>query len=92
MGELGTFLKAKYPNGCPGVYLQGLLVFGTDGSIVYENECDPRLARQVIDISRELDVDLICYSRDTILYAKHSYNIDLIPTYKVCLHGSNNGE
>lgn len=86
MAALGDYLKEKYPAGCPGVFLQGLIVFGTDGNVVYENKCDPELASVVVDIARELDLSLIAYSRDTILCEKMDEFVELLPSCHVRLH------
>lgn len=83
MGPLGNHLEELYPKGCPGVFLQGLIVFGLNGEVVYENKCDPALANSVISISKELELDLIAYSRDSILCERSSEYTDLLPSYHV---------
>lgn len=85
MGSLGLRLRCMYPNGCPGVYLQGLIVFGESGEVIYENSCDDKLASVVATLADELDLDLLAYSRDSILCEKRSHFIDLLPTYQVSL-------
>lgn len=82
MAQLGDYLNERHPGGCPGVFLQGLIVFGEYGDVVYENKCDDNLARQTIEIGRELDLSLIAYSRDSILCEKTDQFIDLLPSYK----------
>lgn len=83
MGALGHYMNRMYPNGCPGVYLQGLLVFGLDGSVIYENQCNSDLSHLVVGLARELDLDLIAYSRDSVLYENPSFFVDLLPVYMV---------
>lgn len=83
MAGLGEFLGEKYKSGCPGVFLQGLIVFGVDGSVVYENKCNEELASAVVEVGDELDLSLLAYSRDSILCTGRDPFIDLLPTYHV---------
>lgn len=83
MAELGDYLNETNPGGCPGVYLQGLLVFGENGNVVYEDACNESLAKATIEVGKELDLSLIAYSRDIILCEKTDYFSDLLPQYKV---------
>lgn len=83
MAELGERLQQIHPNGCPGVFLQGLLVFGANGEVVHENKCNAQLAQTVTGIAKDMNVPLIAYSRDSIVCErKHDY-MDLLPTYHV---------
>lgn len=83
MASLGKTLQRIYPAGCPGVFLQGLIVFDTEGNIVYENVCDVELTRLVIKLSKELDVSLLAYNRDRLLCEQRDAFVDLLPTYRV---------
>ncbi|CAN8062242.1 unnamed protein product [Agarophyton chilense] len=81
MKKLGERLRQIYPYGCPGVYLQGLLVFNTKGEVVYENKCDAKLTQAVTSIAKELEMPLIAYSRDRILCEEKHEIMDLLPSY-----------
>lgn len=83
MAALGTRLEKIYPRGVPGVFLQGLLVFGMHGEVVYENQCADTLSSMVVQIAREFGLSLIAYSRDCILCEKRDPAIDLLPSYHV---------
>lgn len=83
MADLGEHLNELSPNGYPGVYLQGLIVFGKGGEVVFENTCGDDLARKVVEIARDLGLSLIAYSRDTILCETRDAFIELLPSYKV---------
>lgn len=81
MGSLGDDLRAAYPDGVPGVFLQGLNVFGDDGSMLYEHTVTPALARAIVAEARLADSSLIAYSGDRILCEKADAFTDLLPTY-----------
>lgn len=83
MAELGDYLNEIHPGGCPGVYLQGLIVFGENGNVVYEDKCNDSLSKATCEIAKELDLSLIAYSRDNILCEKTDNFVDLLPSYKV---------
>lgn len=81
MGALGDDLRAAYPNGVPGVFLQGLNVFGDDGAMLYEHTVTPDLARAIVAEARLVGSSLIAYSGDRILCEKADALTDLLPTY-----------
>lgn len=81
MGALGDDLRAAYPDGVPGVFLQGLNVFGDDGSMLYEHTVTPDLARAIVAEARLVGSSLIAYSGDRILCEKADALTDLLPTY-----------
>lgn len=81
MNVLGDKLNSIYPDGVPGVYLQGLIVYDLNGSIVHENMVSKDLAYASVAISRDLNLDLIAYNRDSILCERLSKFTDLLPTY-----------
>lgn len=83
LAELGEYLLEIYPNGCPGVFLQGLVVFGLDGEVVYENRCVPELARVAVDLADELNLSLIAFCRDRIVCTKRDAFTDSLPAYHV---------
>lgn len=83
MADVGDYLNDRHPGGCPGVYLQGLIVFGENGDVVYENKCADMLAQRTVDIAKELGLSLIAYSRDDIICERTDKFVDLLPSYKV---------
>lgn len=83
MAKLGERLQRVHPNGCPGVFLQGLLVFGANGEIIHENKCNAQLTQTVASIAKDANVPLIAYSRDSIVCEKKHDYMDLLPTYHV---------
>lgn len=82
-GELGDFLKSRYPTGVPGVYLQGLCVYDESGALVYEQTLAPSVSRKVVELSEQLSLSLIAYGRDgdSILCAKADAEIMKVTDY-----------
>lgn len=81
MGRLGTRLRSIYPKGVPGVFCQGLMVYGNNGDIVFEAGVDSRLALRVTELANALDLSLIAYSRDSIFCEKADLFTNLLPSY-----------
>lgn len=81
MGVLGDKLITRYPKGVPGVFLQGLIVFDLDGDVVFESMVTEELARASAEVNKEFKLDLIAYSRDSIVTDRLSEFTDLLPTY-----------
>jgi Cof subfamily protein (haloacid dehalogenase superfamily) len=69
MAALGDYLQEENPDGVPGVYLQGLCVYGADGSLLYERTLAPEVSRRVVALSKILKTSLIAYgiNGETIL-------------------------
>lgn len=82
-GELQALLRKRYPGGVPGVYLQGLVCYGEDGKLIWENALQPSVCRRTVEVSRELNLDLIAYARDgdSILCEKRNAEIDKVVEY-----------
>lgn len=78
---LGRKMNQLYEYGCPGVYLQGLLVFNLNGKLIYEATLSNDLKLKSINIMRQLGIDLIAYSRDQILCEKETAFTRLLPAY-----------
>lgn len=81
MGPAGTLLRETHSDGVPGVYLQGLQVFGPGGTLVHESGVSDDVARDVAALASELGLSLIAYSGDDILCADQTAFTDLLPTY-----------
>jgi Cof subfamily protein (haloacid dehalogenase superfamily) len=64
MGKLGEYLQQDCAGGVPGVFLQGLCVYGPDGAICYERTLPEDLARSVVSLAKELGTTLIAYGVD----------------------------
>lgn len=76
-------LRERYPDGIPGVYLQGLVCYGEDGNLIYEQTLEPAVCQRTVDLSRELGLSLIAYARDgdSILCEKRDEEIDKVIEY-----------
>lgn len=83
MGDLGDLLRTRHPLGVPGVFAQGLLVYGARGEVLYEDGLEDGLAARVAEVAERFDLSLIAYSRDDILSAKRTSFTDLLPSYHV---------
>lgn len=79
--SLRTSFQSRYPYGCPGVFLQGLLVYDLSGTIIYERILPPHIIDKCASLSTSLHVDLIAYARDTIVCKYTSPFTDLLPSY-----------
>jgi Cof subfamily protein (haloacid dehalogenase superfamily) len=82
-GKLRGVLRERYPDGVPGVYLQGLVCFGEDGTLIFENALPPALCQRTVELARELGVSLLAYARDgdSILCEKRDAEIDKVVDY-----------
>lgn len=83
--SMGSYLSSKllsrHPAGCPGVYLQGLLVFTLDGTLIHESTVPTSLVSACAQLANDLQVELIAYSRDRVLCERTSPLTDLLPLY-----------
>lgn len=83
MGDLGDILRELHPAGVPGVYAQGLVVYGDEGELVFEASVDADVGAQVATLANDLKLSLIGYSRDDILCEDHDDFTALLPVYHV---------
>lgn len=81
MGRLGEYLQERSTNGVPGVYCQGLIVYGMNGEIVFESGVEPEVSTKIVDIADELGLSLIAYSGDEIFSAQADEYTSLLPSY-----------
>ena len=56
----------------PGVYQQGLMVYGPDGDLIYERTLEPAIIQKVADFCSRNDISLLAYAGETI-YCKERY-------------------
>jgi Cof subfamily protein (haloacid dehalogenase superfamily) len=56
----------------PGIYMQGVLIYDTDGKIMYQQALDPAIARQVITFAEDRGFQIIAYSGTRILVRKNT--------------------
>jgi Cof subfamily protein (haloacid dehalogenase superfamily) len=70
MATLGARMQEMYPGGLPGVYLQGLVVYGMDGNLVHHATLEPSLCVEVLGLAKQYGLSLVAYAGDgdTILY------------------------
>lgn len=52
---------------CPGVFVQGLLVYGRQGREIFRSNLDPSLCREAFCYSLEHEIPLIAFSEDRCL-------------------------
>ncbi|KAG5176139.1 HAD-like domain-containing protein [Tribonema minus] len=66
LGPAGDILKAR---GAPGVYIQGLVVYGPgpDSKVIYERLLGADIGREVAQFCRDRNMSLIAYSGDRIV-------------------------
>lgn len=83
-GELGDVLREMYPNGVPGVYLQGLCVYNMDGSMLHESTIPVEHCRRIVEVGDRLNVDLIAYGGegDTIFTSIRTPETDKVADYR----------
>lgn len=59
----------------PGIYLQGLCTYDSDGGVIRQQILDPAIARQAITFAEDRDFVVIAYSSSRILVRKHDDRI-----------------
>jgi hydroxymethylpyrimidine pyrophosphatase-like HAD family hydrolase len=64
-------LYGKTLEDVPGVYLQGLIVFGTDGSVVYEETLKNNVIESATTFCEENGLELIAYCGEKIYTKKN---------------------
>mmetsp|Transcript_8802 Transcript_8802/g.25319 ORF Transcript_8802/g.25319 Transcript_8802/m.25319 type:complete len:289 (-) Transcript_8802:2154-3020(-) len=82
MGQvLGEELRRE---GSPGVYLNGLLVYGPDGpnDLVFTRTMDAATSESVVEMCRSLEASFVAYSGDAILCEQRTHHTDRLATYK----------
>ncbi|XP_058189797.1 endoribonuclease YBEY, chloroplastic isoform X2 [Rhododendron vialii] len=52
---------------CPGVFVQGLLVYGRQGREIFRSNLDPSLCREAFTYSLKHEIPLIAFSEDSCL-------------------------
>ena len=65
----------------PGVYQQGLQVYGPDGKMIYEQFLDPDIVKGVEEFARQQHVALIGYCSDQIFTQHRDAQTDKITIY-----------
>lgn len=60
-------LRTKLGITTPGIFLQGLTIYQPDGTVTYEKQLDPVVARQVITFAEDRGYTVIAYSGSSIL-------------------------
>eukprot|EP00188_Purpureofilum_apyrenoidigerum_P003488 Plantae.Rhodophyta-Purpureofilum_apyrenoidigerum.ctg36728.p1 GENE.Plantae.Rhodophyta-Purpureofilum_apyrenoidigerum.ctg36728~~Plantae.Rhodophyta-Purpureofilum_apyrenoidigerum.ctg36728.p1 ORF type:complete len:331 (+),score=82.44 Plantae.Rhodophyta-Purpureofilum_apyrenoidigerum.ctg36728:96-1088(+) len=79
---LERHLRAAYGGEIPGVYLQGLIVYGLKGEIVYEKTMTEEMAWKLIGKAREENLTLVAYNGDRILCEKFDSETEKLRPYK----------
>lgn len=66
---------------CPGVFLQGLMVYSADGTVLYERTLEDEVARDVINEAVSRDMTLVAYCGERILCAETNVHTDRLIGY-----------
>lgn len=84
MAALGEYLQDRHPGGVPGVFLQGLVVYGRDGSLLFERALPQDVSLKIVALARRLDVSLIAYAGngDEIVCEQKDNETDKVEMYK----------
>ena len=79
LGPIGDALEAR---NAPGVFLNGLLVYGPDGEVVQEERLPPAVVVDVASFSEEHGLSLVAFSGDRILCSAADEWTDVFPRIK----------
>eukprot|EP00190_Bangiopsis_sp_CCMP1999_P000261 CAMPEP_0198730894 /NCGR_PEP_ID=MMETSP1475-20131203/26988_1 /TAXON_ID= ORGANISM="Unidentified sp., Strain CCMP1999" /NCGR_SAMPLE_ID=MMETSP1475 /ASSEMBLY_ACC=CAM_ASM_001111 /LENGTH=315 /DNA_ID=CAMNT_0044493775 /DNA_START=57 /DNA_END=1004 /DNA_ORIENTATION=+ len=79
---LERHLRAAYGGEIPGVYLQGLIVYGLNGEIVYEKSMTEEMSWKLVNKAREENLTLVAYNGDRILCEKFDSETEKLRPYK----------
>mmetsp|Transcript_4769 Transcript_4769/g.8787 ORF Transcript_4769/g.8787 Transcript_4769/m.8787 type:complete len:341 (+) Transcript_4769:91-1113(+) len=83
-GAVNSFaepLKSTLGYNCPGVYLQGLTVFGRDGNLIYENTLNALIVTKVVEKARELNCSWVAYSGESLVCEEMDPLVDSLTVY-----------
>lgn len=81
MQDLGKYLVDHHVGNVPGVYIQGLLVYGKGGEMVYENYLEEDIAWRIVEHAKELGVTLVAYNGDRIVAVEENDLTKNMTTY-----------
>lgn len=65
----------------PGIYVQGLVTYGGDGSILNQFTLDPAVVRRVITYAEDRGFSLIAYSGANMFVRRRNHDTDLVIDY-----------
>ncbi|KAF6003073.1 hypothetical protein F1559_003674 [Cyanidiococcus yangmingshanensis] len=84
VGPLASLLTSNDSHGAPGVYIQGLVVYGLRGELVYQQTLPRETARELVRVQRELRFGaLVAYSGDRIVCEeRNTYTERLVPYHE----------
>lgn len=66
----------------PGVYMQGLLIYNADGSIMHEESLLEDIVKETIILAKELDITLAMYTYERILVEQTNADSDRLLPYE----------
>ena len=66
----------------PAVFLQGLLVYNTEGSLIYEDALEPQVIRGSVALAAEFDLTLTAYCGERILSERIDEHTDRLLFYE----------
>ena len=67
MGPLGTHLQAAAAGDFPGIFLNGLLVFGRVGAVIFERCLARDHALHILEQAERSGLDVLFYAGDRVL-------------------------
>ena len=79
LGPIGEELRAR---NAPGVFLNGLLVYGPDGEVVQEEVLPPAVVEEVAGFVEESGLSLVAFSGERILCSQSDDWTDVFTTIK----------
>lgn len=77
MGRLGSLLKRRGKGQCPGIFLNGLMVYGRDGQIVYEKRLKVHEAVSVLREAEKRGLVVLFYAGDRVLVRDRRKETDM---------------
>mmetsp|Transcript_12009 Transcript_12009/g.17380 ORF Transcript_12009/g.17380 Transcript_12009/m.17380 type:complete len:335 (-) Transcript_12009:168-1172(-) len=75
-------LRKAYGGQVPGIFLNGLIVYGLNGEIVYEKTVPESTSWKIVNKARELGMTLVAYNEDRILCEKFDAETEKLRPYK----------
>jgi len=81
LNSFGPPLATRLGTRSPGVFLQGLIVYGRGGQIVYESTLSARAIEAIIQQAHEEDVEWVGYLGDRLIVERQTALTDSLTVY-----------
>ena len=66
----------------PGIYQQGLMVFGLNGELIYERLLEQEVIEMAVSFCKEENLSLIAYAGDRVFCERRTLETDKVVAYK----------